>query len=125
MTELNNCSTIKIKVIDKNNVVINDKTKFSDYISRGVMIKSIIHLIMNFDSFEKKIEKLKSNKNPFLDQIDFVNLNTNEIINIGILGLYTFYNTNSCIPEINNENDAIELINLSKNILDIHFFNYI
>lgn len=117
MTELNNCSPIKIKVIDKYNVQIIDTTKFSDYISGGIMIKATIPLIMNFDSFEKKIEEPYSNKDPYPDQIDFVNPNTNEIVHIGILGLCSFYNIKSCLPEINNENDAIELINLSKNIL--------
>ena len=63
MTELNNCYSIKIKVIDKYNLEINGTTKFSDYISGGVMIKATIPLIMNFYYFEKKIKKLNSNKN--------------------------------------------------------------
>jgi ubiquitin-activating enzyme E1 len=39
MEELNNCSQVKIKIIDEYNIEINDTSKFSDYISGGFMTK--------------------------------------------------------------------------------------
>ena len=113
MTELNNCSPIQIKIIDKYKIEIPDTSNFSNYISSGIMIK-----IIKFESFEKKIEEPYDENDGYLDQFDFGKQNTNEILHIGLLGLFNFYNKKKCLPEINNNNDAKELTVISKKILE-------
>ena len=73
--------------------------------------------IIKFESFEKKIEEPYDEKDGYLDQFDFGKQNTNEILHIGLLGLFTFYNKKKCLPEINNNNDAKELAIISTKIL--------
>ena len=116
MKELNNTAPIRVKIKDEYNVEICDTSNFSDYSFGGVMTKVKKPLILNYESFEKKIEEPYSELDGFPEQIDFVNKNTNEIIQIGILSLCEFYNKKKCLPELNNENDAEEVIKISKKI---------
>ena len=118
MKELNNITPIRIKIIDKYNIEICDTSTFSDYISGGIIMKEKRPTIINFDSFEKKIEEPYNEEEGYPGQIDFVNCNTNEIIHLGILGLFEFLKNHKCYPNLNNENDAQEILNLSKNIFN-------
>ena len=118
MKELNNCSEVKIKILDEYNVEINDTSGFSDYISGGYMTKAKKSIIYNYESFEKKIEEPYNEEEGYPEQLDSANQNTNEIIHIGILGLFSFYDKNNRLPELNNEKDAEELIKISKEIFN-------
>lgn len=117
MVELNNCNPIQIEIVDKYNIKICDTSHFSDYISGGIILKVKEPTILNFDSFEKKFEEPYNEEQGFPGQIDFVNRNTNEIVHLGILGLNEFYKKNYGFPKINDEKDAQELINITKEIL--------
>lgn len=70
---------------------------------------------MKFDSFKKNRRAFE--EQGYLDQIDY-NPNANEIVHIGILGLCSFYNKYNKLQEINNKNNGIKLINLSKDIFN-------
>ena len=116
MNELNNTTSIKIKIIDDHNIEIYDTSKFSDYIFGIIITKVSKPLILNYDSFEKKFEILYEEKDGFQEQKDSVNHNTNEILHIGILGLSSFFNKYKYLPKINDEHDYEELFYLSKQI---------
>ena len=118
MKELNDCSQVKIKIIDEYNVEIIDTSKFTDYIGGGFMIKKKEPVILHYESFEKRIEEPYNEEMGFPEQIDTVNPNTNEILHIGILALCSFYNNHNCLPELNSEDDAEELLKISKNIFN-------
>ena len=118
MQELNNSSPITINVIDEYNVEINDTSGFSGYISSGYMTKTKTPLILNYESFEKKIEEPYNEESGYPEQLDTVNQNTNEIIHIGILGLCSFYDQHNRLPELNNEKDSQELLKMSKEIFN-------
>ena len=115
MKELNNCLPIKIKKIDEYNIEICDTSEFSNYISGGILMKAKIPFEIKFDSFEKKIEE-PYNEDEIPQIID--ETSCNEIIHIGILALYSFYNKYNFLPEINNENQAEELLKIAKQIFN-------
>ena len=118
MTELNKGSPIKIKVIDKNNVEILDTTNFSEYTFGGIMTKYEEPEKINFRPFEKRLEEPYSQEEGFPIELDNDKPNTNEIIHIGILGLYKFYEKYNMLPELNNYKHADELIEISRKILN-------
>jgi len=115
MKELNNCEAIKIKIIDKYNIQICDTSKFSNYIGGGVVMKAKIPFSIKFSSFEKKIEE-PYDENDIPQIID--ETSSNEIIHIGILALFSFYNKYNYLPEINDQNHAKELVSIANKILN-------
>jgi len=115
MNELNN-KEIQIKIIDKNNIKINDNSNFSDYIYGGIMQKVEKSSKINFESFEKKVEEPYNESDGYPNEIDCEKPNTYEILHIGFLGLCKFYEKYNSLPEINNELHAKELIEISKEI---------
>ena len=89
MKEINNCSPIKIKKIDNLTIQINDTSKFSKYTSGGVIMKAKIPLEYKFESFEKKLEEPYNEEEETPSLI--AQISCNEIIHIGILSLYSFF----------------------------------
>ena len=89
MKEINNCSPIKIKKIDNLTIQINDTSKFSTYTSGGVIMKAKIPLEYKFESFEKKLEEPYNEEEETPSLI--AQISCNEIIHIGILSLYSFF----------------------------------
>lgn len=118
MTELNNGSSIKIKVIDSHNVEICDTTKFKEYTFGGIMTKYEEPEKINFAPFEKKLEEPYSKEEGFPIELDNDKPNTNEIIHIGILGLCKFYGKYNMLPQLNNDKHSKELIEISREILN-------
>ena len=118
MTELNNCQPIKIK-INGDSIEIGDTSNFSDYISGGIIFNVKIPKLLNFESFKERVEIPLKEGEEYNDPLDFLNLNIQEILHIGLLSLFDFYDKNNILPEINLQNDAEELLLLSKNILKL------
>lgn len=118
MTELNNCQPIKIK-INGDSIEIGDTSNFSDYISGGIIFDVKIPKLLNFESFKERVEIPLKEGEEYNDPLDFLNPNIQEILHIGLLSLFDFYDKNNILPEINLQNDAEELLLLSKNILKL------
>ena len=117
MKELNN-NSFQIKIIDKNKIEINDTSNFSEYIYGGIMTKVEKSSTINFDSFKIRIEEPYCEEDGYPIELDNEKPNTNEILHVGILGLCKFYEKYNALPEINNEQHAKELIEISKEIFN-------
>ena len=117
MTELNNCSPIKIRV-NGDVIEIGDTSNFSDYTCGGVLFNVKLPKTMNFEPFESRVEIPIKEGEEYNDPLDFLNINIQEILHIGLLSLFEFYNKNNCLPEINDSNNADELYNFAQNILN-------
>ena len=77
MNELIN-KEIQIKIIDKNNIKINDNSNFSDYIYGGIMQKVEKSSKINFESFEKKVEEPYNESDGYPNEIDCESSNIEE-----------------------------------------------
>ena len=117
MIELNNCLPRNIKV-NKDYVEIGDTSQFSDYISGGTIFNVKLPKKIKFESFKERLEEPFKDGEQYNDPLDFLNINIQEVIHIGILSLFDFYDTKNCLPEINNIKDAEDLLILAKNILE-------
>ena len=115
MKELND-KTIQLKKIDDNKIEIDDISKFSDYTYGGIMQKVEMPSKINFDSFERKVEEPYNESDDYPMELDAEKPNTYEILHIGLLGLCNFYEKHNSLPEINNDQHAKELIEISKEI---------
>ena len=73
---------------------------------------------IKFQSFKERIEEPYKDGELYNDPLDFLNINIQELIHIGILSLFKFYDKNNCLPEINNAKDSEDLLILAKNILE-------
>ena len=118
MTELNNITPFKIRYIHENIIEICDTSKFSDYIRGGTIYNVKLPKIIKFDSFKERIEEPIKENEKYVDPMDLKNINIQEILRIGILALFDFYDKNNNLPKINEKNDAEELLKISKNILE-------
>ena len=118
MTELNNCTPIKIKINHDNRNIIEivDTSNFSDYISGGVLFNVKQPKTINFESFEKRLEEPIKEREEYRGQIDS-NPNIKEILGIGLLSLFDFFDKNGKLPEINESKDAEEILEIAQNIL--------
>ena len=118
MNELNNITPFKIKYIHGNIIEICDTSKFSDYIRGGTIYNVKLPKKIKFDSFKERIEEPIKENEKYFDPLDLKNINIQEILRIGILALFDFYDKTNNLPKINEKNDADELIKIAKNILE-------
>lgn len=107
---------MKIK-IDGDIIEIGDTSKFSDYISGGVLFNVKEPKTINFESFKERVNEPIKEGEEYNNPLDFANPNIQEILRIGLLALFDFYDKNNSLPEINNNKDAEELFNIAKYIL--------
>ena len=130
MTELNNCSPMKIKIND-NKIEIGDTSNFSDYISGGILFNVKVPKILKFESFQERVENPIKEGEEYNDPLDFSNPNIQEILRLGLLALFEFFDKKNYLPEINKTEDNSELFEIAKNILkqkekeDIYWVKYI
>ena len=116
MTELNNCSPKKIK-INENIIEIDDTSKFSDYISGGVLFNVKVPKVIHFECFKERLEIPIKEGEEYNAPLDSANPNNQEILGIGLLSLFDFYDKKGSLPEINKLKDEKELIMIARNIL--------
>ena len=116
MTELNSCQPRTIKVLSNDSVEIGDTSKFSDYISGGIMIEVKYQKEYHFNPLEERFEIPYTEEEGIPEQIDVAKINTNEMVHLGLLALNQFYKEKKYLPELNNEEHAKELISYGKEI---------
>ena len=130
MDELNNCSPMKIKIND-DKIEIGDTSNFSDYISGGILFNVKVPKILKFESFKDRVENPIKEGEEYNDPLDFSNPNIQEILRLGLLALFDFFDKKNYLPEINKEEDFKELFDIAKKILeqkekeDIYWVKYI
>ena len=130
MVELNNCSPMKIKIND-DKIEIGDTSNFSDYISGGILFNVKVPKILKFESFKDRVENPIKEGEEYNDPLDFSNPNIQEILRLGLLALFDFFDKKNYLPEINKEEDFKELFDIAKKILeqkekeDIYWVKYI
>ena len=118
MTELNNCQPMKFKSkLNKNELEICDTSNFSDYISGGVLFNVKTPKTLKFDSFEERLDEPFKKGEKYIEPLDSSNINIQEILGIGLLSLFAFFDKKNQLPEINNIEDEKELLIIAQNIL--------
>ena len=117
MTELNNCKPMKIK-INEDKIEIGDTSNFSDYISGGILFNVKVPKPLKFESFKERLEEPIKEGEDYNDPLDWINPNIQEILRIGLLSLFDFFDKNGKLPEINKSEDDSELFKIAKNILE-------
>ena len=116
MTELNNCTPLKIQ-INGNIIEIGDTSKYSDYKRGGIIFNVKKPKSLNFESFKERLEEPIKEGEEYNDPLDFLNPNIQEILQIGLLDLFSFFDENKYLPNINSKDDLEKLFIIAKNIL--------
>ena len=116
MTELNNCTPLKIQV-NGNIIEIGDTSNYSDYKRGGIIFNVKKPKSFTFDSFKERLEEPIKEGEEYNDPLDFLNPNIQEILRIGLLALFSFYDENNYLPNINSKDDAEKLFIIAKEIL--------
>ena len=117
MTELNDCPPMKIKIKGKNEIEIGDTSNFSDYIGGGILYNIKQQKKMKFESFKERVEEPIKEGEKYYGPLDVSNPNIQEILRIGLLSLFDFFDKKGNLPEINNTEDENELYIIAQNIL--------
>ena len=115
MTELNNCNP-RIISINGDVIEIGDTSQYSEYKNGGVIFNVKLNKTISFESFKERVEEPFKEGESYNNPIDIENINIQEILHIGLLSLFDFYNKFNYLPEINNSKEANELFNIAKNI---------
>ena len=107
----------KIKIISKNCVSIkNDKNFIGDYISGGIIEEIKIPKEIKFNPLKDKFYIPYFNESPII--FDQSKLNDNELLHCGIVALHEYYDKNNDLPELNNLEEAKDVIGLAKKFYD-------
>ena len=117
MTELNNCLPRKIK-ISGNIIEIGDTSNFSDYKSGGILYNVKIPKILNFESFKSRINEPLKEGEKYKIPLDYLNVNIQDILGIGLLSLFEFYDKYNSLPEVNKSEDSEKLLLIAKEIFE-------
>lgn len=118
MVELNNCSPIKINKIYDNKIEIGDTSNFTDYLRGGTLYNVKLPKTLKFESFKDRVEEPIKENEEYNDPLDLTNPNIQEILRIGLLSLFDFYDQNNNLPEVNNLDDSKKLYKIAQNILE-------
>jgi len=117
MTELNNSAPRMIEYISPISVSIGDISTFGEYIGGGIMEQVKVPKPHSYKSLVERFEN-PYNGNKIPDPIDFSKFGRNELLHIGVLALNNFFKIHNCLPELNNENQADEVVEYAKRIYD-------
>ncbi len=115
MTELNNSAPRKIEYISPMSVGIGDVSKFGEYIGGGIMEQV---KVPKAHSYKSLVERFNNpyNGDKIPDPIDFSKFGRNELLHVGLLALNEFYSKNNSLPDLNNENQASEVVEKAREI---------
>ena len=116
MTELNNCEPLSIKVLSNSTFEIGDTSNFSDYISGGIITEVKFQKSYHFDSLEERFDNPYTEEEGLPESIDVAKTCTNEMVHIGILSLIKFFDAHQSLPDLNNQEQANEILSYGKEI---------
>lgn len=120
MTELNESPPRPIRVISHDSFSIEDTSKFSDYVSGGIIERVKVPKPMLFRSLKENFE------NPYSEEFEFFStMNTRtymdlfkpsrfELLHLSLLSLHEFISRNNRLPYLNNKEDSKSIIEISQ-----------
>eukprot|EP00002_Diphylleia_rotans_P028574 TRINITY_DN5775_c0_g3_i4.p1 TRINITY_DN5775_c0_g3~~TRINITY_DN5775_c0_g3_i4.p1 ORF type:complete len:1201 (+),score=238.65 TRINITY_DN5775_c0_g3_i4:1107-4709(+) len=111
MTELNNCTPIKITNVKPFRFCVGDTTQYSDYVRGGLVTQVKIPKTISFLSLQQSIQ----NPGEFLLS-DFSKIGRSELLHAAFQAIDQFVKTNHRLPLYRNEQDAIQLIHLTQQL---------
>ena len=114
--ELNDEKPRKIKVISSNSFSIEDKYPYENYRNGGIIEEVILPKEISY----KKLKEVFSV--PYLedepDIIDYSKEGRNELLHCAFIAIHKYFSENNELPKLNNENQANEVLKISKLIYD-------
>lgn len=113
--ELNNCPPRKVEYISPISVGIGDISSFGEYTGGGIMEQV---KVPKPHSYESLLERFESpyNGNKIPDPIDFSKFGRNELLHIAVLALHEYQSKYNALPELNNEAQATEVVELAERL---------
>ena len=117
MTELNDGKPHEITYVSPIAFSIGDTSKFGDYLGGGIVEQVKVPKPHSYKSLKESFPD-PYNKNKIPDPIDFSKFGRNEILHCAVLALHQFVETHGSLPELNNENQAAEVLSNAKSIYD-------
>jgi len=134
MSELNESPPRPVKVKNSTSFTIEDTSKFCDYISGGLVEQVKIPVPSNFRSLKECFENISGEhhdyfgmcnegnddyaNNPFYKNSNAYRNKTNrkELLHLTVLALHEFFAVKNRLPFVNNKEDCIEVLEISKRI---------
>ncbi|KAG8447299.1 hypothetical protein GDO86_014675 [Hymenochirus boettgeri] len=110
MTELNSCKPVEIKVLGPYTFSICDTTKFSDYIRGGIVSQVKMPKKISFKPLRESLQE------PEMLIADFAKFDHPSQLHLGFQGLHEFQKKHGRPPKPHNEDDAEEVLSLTKEI---------
>ena len=112
MTELNDNIPKKINILSNNKISIDiDTTQYKKYIRGGIVEEFKMPIEKNYLSFKDNFE------NPRCEEDFYDDINTSQR-HCFIVGLHKYFNKHKKLPELNNIDQAIEVLNYCKEYFD-------
>jgi ubiquitin-activating enzyme E1 len=113
MTELNNQEPRPVELISPVSIAIGDVSNFGEYIGGGIMEQVKVPKPHQYSPLSLRFENPYNGKK-IPDPIDLSKFGRNELLHCGFLGLNKFFNRESRLPELNNEKETNEVIELAR-----------
>jgi len=117
MTELNNTTPRKVEYISPISVGIGDISAFGEYLGGGIMEQVKVPKSYSYKSLTERFEN-PYNNNKVPDPIDLSKFGRNELLHVGFLALSIFYKAHNCLPELNNESHAHEVVESARKLFE-------
>ena len=108
MEEING-KIFEIKVLTDESFYIGDTTKFSDYKGQGIVFQAKTCEDIQFKKLETSLLTPNLEKNITLENTKYL-----DQLHLTLNGLFHYYKTHSALPNLNQENDAEELVHIVK-----------
>lgn len=118
MTQLNDGKPREIKFISANSfkVLNEDFSKYPEYTNGGIIEQVKIPKKKNYKSLKERLENFYDDVP--IDPIDLAKFGRNELLFITFLSIHDYYLKNKGLPDLNNENQAKEVVTNTKNYYD-------
>ena len=117
MTELNDSTPRKIEYISPISVGIGDVSSLGVYIGGGIMEQVKVPKTFSYKPLTERFNN-PYNGSKVPDPIDLSKFGRNEVLHVAILALKNFYKSHNCLPELNNEKQANEVVESAKRLYD-------
>ena len=117
MTQLNSVEPQKINIINKETFSIGDTCNYDDYQSGGIVKEIFIPIKQKFQNFKESFY------NPFTENIIGKSINMKkgkkELYHVCLIAIHHFLDNHLHLPETNNKNHVMEIINIVKLLIQI------
>lgn len=126
MTELNETPPRPIRILSNSSFAIEDTTKFSDFISGGVVEQAKIPRPIFFKSLKEAFDNIYNDDFDFNSSswnskkpMDLRKINRNELLHLSFLSIHNFFDRHGRLPYTNSQEDQDKVIDISKTIYSL------